>query len=138
MAGLMKVASTLAGALAVAGALGCSEGDARRAGAPEEDRSAEHASASTQRDDPSPQDLIAQGRQSYLSNCIACHNPDPKIDGSLGPAIAGSPKALTEDRVLRGEYPEGYTPKRQSQSMIPMPFLEKQIPALAAYLESEG
>ena len=36
---------------------------------------------------------------------------------------------------MRAEYPPGYTPKRDTRVMVAMPFLEKQIPALAAYLE---
>jgi mono/diheme cytochrome c family protein len=83
-------------------------------------------------------DLVAEGRSAYLGNCIACHNPDPTQDGALGPAIAGASRPLLEARVLRGEYPEGYTPKRDTKNMIPMPFLEGKIPALAAYLASVG
>lgn len=87
---------------------------------------------------PEPADLVADGRQAYLSNCIACHNPDPKLDGALGPAVAGSSRALLEARILRAEYPEGYKPKRETAAMIAMPFLERQIPAIAAYLDAEG
>jgi mono/diheme cytochrome c family protein len=87
---------------------------------------------------PEPEDIVAKGRQSYLSNCIACHNPDPKLDGALGPGVAGASLPLLEARVMRAEYPEGYKPKRDTRSMVAMPFLEKQIPALAAYLENEG
>ena len=83
-----------------------------------------------------PVDLVAEGRATYLGNCIACHNPDPTQDGALGPAIAGSSPALVEARVMRAEYPAGYTPKRETKAMIAMPFLEKKIPALAAYLQS--
>jgi hypothetical protein len=39
---------------------------------------------------------------------------------------------------MRAEYPEGYQPKRETRSMVAMPFLKRQIPAIAAYLESEG
>ena len=79
-------------------------------------------------------DLASEGRQAYLSTCIACHNADPKLDGALGPAVAGASQALLTARILYGEYPEGYKPKRDTRSMVPMPFLEKQIPALTAYL----
>jgi hypothetical protein len=40
--------------------------------------------------------------------------------------------------VLRGEYPDGYTPRRDTAVMLAMPFLEKQIPAMAAYLAASG
>lgn len=81
-----------------------------------------------------PEELAKQGRQIYLSSCIACHNADPTKDGALGPAVSGSSRELIEARVMRGEYPEGYVPKRETAVMIAMPFLEKQIPVLAAYL----
>ena len=86
--------------------------------------------------EPEPENLVEKGRQAYLGNCIACHNPDPTVDGALGPAVDGSSLELLEARVLRAEYPEGYTPKRTTGSMLAMPFLEAQIPALAAYLEA--
>ncbi len=87
---------------------------------------------------PEPVDLVAQGRGVYMGSCIACHNPDPKVDGALGPAVAGASEALIEARVMRAEYPAGYTPKRDTKQMIAMPFLKDKIPALAAYLASEG
>jgi len=79
---------------------------------------------------------VAQGRQVYAANCTACHNQDPNQPGALGPAIAGSSEALLQAKVLRGEYPAGYTPKRESHAMIPLPHLTNEIPGLAAYLAS--
>jgi hypothetical protein len=58
------------------------------------------------------------------------------MDGTLGPAIAGSSRELLVARVLRGDYPAGYTPKRSSKVMPPMPFLQNEIDALHAYLVS--
>jgi hypothetical protein len=52
----------------------------------------------------------------------------------LGPAVTGSSAALIEARVLHGDYPPGYTPKRETRAMVAMPFLEKQLPGLIAYL----
>ena len=78
------------------------------------------------------------GRRAYVANCTACHHLDPTKDGTIGPAVAGSPLALVEARVLRAEYPPGYTPKRDTQAMAPLPHLEKELPALAAYLGSLG
>jgi len=52
-----------------------------------------------------------------------------------GPAIAGASEELLLARVVRGEYPPGYVPKRpDSGAMARFPQLEGQIPALAAYL----
>ena len=80
------------------------------------------------------EDLAPRGRQVYLSSCIACHNADPAKDGALGPAVSDASLELLEARVLRGAYPDGYVPKRNTAVMVAMPFLEKQIPAIAAYL----
>jgi len=75
-----------------------------------------------------------QGQRIYVANCTACHNPNPVLDGTLGPAVAGSSRALIEARLLRAEYPPGYTPKRPTQQMVVMPYLEPYIDVLAAYL----
>lgn len=77
----------------------------------------------------------ARGKQVYLAQCIACHNSDPSKDGPLGPAIKGASRDLIEARVLRGEYPPGYKPKRSSSVMKPMPQLAPAIDDLAAYLK---
>ena len=53
----------------------------------------------------------------------------------LGPAIKGSSRELLEAKILRGTYPPGYTPKRPSAVMQPMPHLASAIPDLAAYLQ---
>lgn len=84
----------------------------------------------------SPEELIEAGRSVYNANCIACHGIDPTRDGALGPAVAGSSVELLEARVLRGEYPPGYEPKRPSRVMVALPHLEPKIPELAAYLQS--
>lgn len=75
-----------------------------------------------------------RGRAVYIANCVACHNSDPSKDGPIGPAIAGSSQELLEYRVLRIEYPPGYTPKRDTRMMPTFPFLKEEIPYLAAYL----
>jgi len=80
--------------------------------------------------------LIEAGRVSYNANCIACHSMDPSQDGALGPAVSGASPELLEARVLRAEYPEGYTPKRNTRVMVALPHLERQLPALTAFLDS--
>jgi mono/diheme cytochrome c family protein len=80
--------------------------------------------------------LESRGKGVYLTNCIACHNPDPRIDGSIGPAVAFSSLALLEARVLTRSYPAGYTPKRKSEMMPDFPQLKDDIPGLHAYLNS--
>ncbi len=86
--------------------------------------------------EPDPAQLVARGRQVYMANCIACHSQNPAQDGALGPAVAGSSYALVEARVMHGTYPEGYTPKRSSKVMIPLPHLANELTALTAYLDS--
>lgn len=90
-------------------------------------------------DDPSTppaqhEALVLEGQRVYQNVCIACHHGDPSQDGSLGPAIAGSSRALLEAKVLRGEYPPGYTPKRTTTAMPQFGYLADQLDALTAYL----
>ena len=80
--------------------------------------------------------LESRGKASYMSNCIACHNQDPRLVGSVGPDIAGSSLELITARVIHQSYPPGYLPKRKSGLMPILPFLENDIPALHAYLNS--
>ncbi len=87
---------------------------------------------------PSSDDPVEAGRLTYAANCTACHHPNPKIDGNMGPAIAGSPRDLVEARVMRAEYPLGYQPKRDSTIMQALPFLKNEIDGLAAFLAAEG
>jgi mono/diheme cytochrome c family protein len=70
----------------------------------------------------------------YLSQCIACHATDPSQPGPVGPPIKGSSKELLEAKVLRGDYPAGYTPKRPTRIMPPQLHVAADIPALADYL----
>lgn len=76
-----------------------------------------------------------RGRQVYLAQCTACHAADPAIAGPVGPPIRGSSRALLEAKLLRGEYPPGYTPKRSTALMPKQPQLEPDIPDLAAFLK---
>jgi mono/diheme cytochrome c family protein len=78
--------------------------------------------------------LAARGAQVYRGNCTACHALDPTQVGPVGPAIAGSSLTLLEAKVLRNEYPPGYTPQRDTKAMIPLVHLAPELPALAAYL----
>lgn len=77
-----------------------------------------------------------EGQSVYRANCTACHNMDPKKPGGVGPAVAGASLELLRAKVLRGEYPPGYEPKRDTTAMPPLPHLEESLPALAAYLDA--
>ena len=76
-----------------------------------------------------------RGRQVYLAQCIACHNPDPALAGPLGPAVKGSSRELLEAKILKGTYPPGYTPKRATTVMPPQPPVAPEISNLAAFLK---
>jgi mono/diheme cytochrome c family protein len=82
--------------------------------------------------------LAKRGEQVFQTNCTACHARDPRRDGPVGPPVAGASLELLEAKVLRNEYPPGYTPKRDTKAMIPLVHLEPELPALAAYLEAEA
>ena len=75
-----------------------------------------------------------RGRQVYLAHCIACHNTDPGQPGPIGPPLKGASRALLEAKTLKGTYPPGYTPKRPTQIMVPLPVVAPDIAALADYL----
>jgi len=81
--------------------------------------------------------ILAKGKSVYLANCIACHNANPKLPGSLGPEVAGASTELLTARLVKGNYPEGYTPKRSSHIMQAMPHLQGDIDALSAFLNSK-
>jgi len=85
-------------------------------------------------DDGAAETAVTRGERVYKNVCLACHAADPSQDGTLGPAIAGSSRELIEARVVHGSYPEGYTPKRNSQVMPKLPHLANSIDDLAAYL----
>ena len=78
---------------------------------------------------------VRRGRQIHQNVCIACHNGDPTQPGSLGPPLAGASQALLEAKLLRGEYPPGYTPSRQGQTMPRFEYLKDHIGDLATYLQ---
>ena len=78
--------------------------------------------------------LAEKGKKVYMANCIACHNVNPRLDGGLGPANWGASKELLYSKIVKGTYPEGYTPKRKSNAMVALPHLEKDIEALHAFL----
>ncbi|HEY8121783.1 MAG TPA: cytochrome c [Myxococcota bacterium] len=82
--------------------------------------------------------LVKRGKVVFETNCTACHSPDPRLDGPVGPGNACASSELLHAKVLRNEYPPGYAPKRDTQAMAPLPHLEKELPALAAYLQSLG
>lgn len=78
--------------------------------------------------------LKARGQQVFMTNCVSCHNANPKLDGPLGPPIAGSSAELIKARLLDKSYPAGYKPKRPTSVMPALPHLANEVDALAAYL----
>jgi len=84
--------------------------------------------------DPAPDDAVARGRTVYLAQCTACHASDPALPGPVGPPLRGTSRELLEAKVVRGAYPPGYTPRRQTALMAPLPQLAASIDDLAAFL----
>lgn len=70
-----------------------------------------------------------------MAYCVSCHNIDPSKDGPIGPAVKGSSRALLEAKIVRGSYPPGYKPKRNTAIMPTQPALQSSIPDLAAFLK---
>ena len=126
----------LAIALALAG-VGCSGGgdDAAPATTADAGASAETAAAGGAAT-PASGDA-AKGAELYANVCTACHGGSPSKAGSAGPAIAGSSYELLEAKILRGEYPPGYQPKRGSRAMPPLPYLKDHVADIAAFLQAE-
>jgi mono/diheme cytochrome c family protein len=80
---------------------------------------------------------IDKGRTLYSLRCAACHHPaDPRKDGAIGPAIAGSSLELINARTNRSAYPEGYAPKRATHVMPKLPTTPDELEALHAFLNS--
>ena len=77
---------------------------------------------------------VARGEKIYRNICVVCHNADPSLAGPLGPAIAGLSRQLLEAKLLRGEYPAGYKPKRGSEQMPRFEYLEPNLDDIAAFL----
>jgi len=80
--------------------------------------------------------VVARGEKIYRNVCVVCHDADPNQSGPLGPAIADTTRELLEAKLLRGEYPAGYAPKRNSQQMPRFEFLEPDLDDIAAFLAS--
>lgn len=80
--------------------------------------------------------LRSRGQQVYFSNCTSCHNANAKLDGPLGPAVAGSSLELLKARVLTKGYPPDYKPKRETDVMPALPHLAPEVEALHKYLNS--
>src|SRR5574338_909345 len=72
----------------------------------------------------------SRGKAVYQSNCIGCHNQNPRLSGSVGPDIQNSNYELLERRLMFGDYPRGYKPKRSTRIMPTFPHLKEEIPSL--------
>ena len=80
--------------------------------------------------------LAQKGQILFNTSCTSCHNSNPKLDGPIGPAIAGSSLELLQLKIRKGEYPAGHKPTRETKVMTLMPHLsDDDIKAIHAYLE---
>lgn len=79
---------------------------------------------------------VTRGKEVYQNLCASCHGQDLKKAGPIGPDMFGTSHEVLEAKVLRGTYPPGYKPKRPTNVMVRMPHVEKDLPALEAYLNA--
>ena len=79
---------------------------------------------------------IERGRMVYFANCVSCHNNNPKKPGSIGPEVYGVSIDVLTQKIVSGNYPENYRPKRKSKIMPSMPHLNKEISNLHAFINS--
>ncbi len=84
--------------------------------------------------DESGDPVVARGKKIYRNICVVCHNADPNQAGTLGPDIASASRELLEAKLLRGEYPADYTPKRNTQQMPRLEYLKPNLDDIAAFL----
>ena len=84
----------------------------------------------------SPEQLVARGKLIYAQNCISCHNVNPKEAGTVGPALLQDSQEVLRFKIVGGASPAGYKPQRSTAIMPLFPQLEKEIPAIEAYLKS--
>lgn len=86
------------------------------------------------------QALVEKGKRLYLSHCIQCHNRDPNLKGSLGPEVIDAPLSVMTSKIMTGAYPAvlplGFVAKRKSKAMKKIPKLQKDIPAIYAFIQS--
>ena len=79
-----------------------------------------------------------RGQTLYLNICVVCHDADPSLEGGLGPVVAKASLELLRAKVLRGEYPEGFSPLLDTKQMPVFEYLEPHLPDLAAFLAGQG
>ena len=84
--------------------------------------------------DESGDPAVARGKTIYRNICVVCHDADPNQASPLGPEIASASRELLEAKLLRGEYPAGYTPKRNTQQMPRFEYLEPNLDDITAFL----
>ena len=82
------------------------------------------------------QTAAERGESIYRNACITCHAQDPTQNGVLGPPVAGASAALLEAKLVHGEYPPGYEPKRATHQMPRLAHLKDYVGDLAADLDS--
>lgn len=74
------------------------------------------------------------GEITFKANCAVCHGA--KAEGYIGPNIQNSDLELLKLKVTKGQYPEGYQPKRGTRVMPKFPHLYPKIESIHEYLRS--
>lgn len=90
--------------------------------------------------DPSKGPDLERGKKIWTTTCVQCHNKDPNKKGAVGPETVDAPLEVMTAKVMTGKYPDplppGFTPKRTTKAMRPLPQFEKSIPSIWAYVQS--
>mgnify|MGYP001161493039 FL=1 len=81
-------------------------------------------------------DSYEKGEIVYKTLCISCHHIDPRKDGILAPAIAGSDYELIKSMIMTGRPPKGVKQKWPEAKMAPLPHLKESIPHLHDYIKT--
>ena len=73
------------------------------------------------------------GEITFKANCAICHGATG--EGRFGPDIRGSDLELLNLKVTKGQYPDGYKPKRNTKAMPRFPHLYPKLPDVREYLQ---
>jgi mono/diheme cytochrome c family protein len=71
----------------------------------------------------------------FKATCAVCHGA--RGEGYIGPNIQNSSLELLISKVTKGQYPDGYKPKRNTKVMPRFPHLYPKLPDVQEYLKGQ-
>lgn len=75
------------------------------------------------------------GEIAFKATCAMCHGATG--EGRFGPDIRGADLELLISKVIKGQYPKGYKPKRNTKAMPKFPHLYPKLPDIQEYLKAQ-